>query len=412
MKNFAATLMLLYSINCFSQYADPNYPIPASGYGADGTHAVAVETFDNPNFAGHTVNIYHPADISTPVPTIFYSHAYGGTDPDNIIGMLNFVAKKGYAIVFVPYQTLASTSTPERYANLIAGFRKAAQDYPNIISTEKVGVMGHSFGGGASFGIAHELFTTDGWGTNGRFIYALAEWYSYNADNSILSSFPDNTKVLIEVFADDTTNDHRMAIDIFNNLNVAPSEKDFVMVPSSTVNGYNYQAVHNLPNTSAAFDALDYYAYYRFIDALADYTFYGAPEGKDVALGHGSAAQVTMPGEMNPLQSISAPYPIHPQSYYSFPCSYQDNPRADYCTAAAIDDIAGTEVVLFPNPVNDVLNISATAPQLNVNVYNSLGQKIVGYSVQGNYTSISMQGFAQGIYLVEVNGNTHKILHN
>lgn len=412
MKFITAACLLFYGLNCLGQYSDPNYTIPTSGYGADGNHTVAVEMFDNPNFAGHTINIYHPGDVTTPVPTIFYSHAYGGTDPENIIGMLNFVAKKGYAIVFVPYQTLAGTTVPERYANLLAGFRKAAQDYPDIISTDKVGFMGHSFGGGASFGIAHECFTTDGWGNNGRFVYALAEWYSYNADNSVLGSFPDNTKVLIEVFADDTTNDHRMAIDVFNSLNVASSEKDYVLVPSSTVNGYNYQAVHNLPNTSAAFDALDYYAYYRFIDALADYTFNGNAAGKNVALGHGNTAQVTMPGEMNALQSMASPYPVQSQSYYSFPCSYSDNPRIDYCTAAATDEYKENEIVLFPNPVNDVLNITTTVPQLNVNIYNTLGQKVAEYSTQGNYAGIEMQGLPQGVYFVYVNGIPHKILHN
>ncbi|MFP9113274.1 T9SS type A sorting domain-containing protein [Flavobacterium sp. RHBU_3] len=414
MKKYFYLLALALSQIAFAQYADPNYAIPATGYGSDGSHTVAVETFANVNFAGHTINIYHPGDISTPVPTIFYSHAYGGNDPENIIGMLEFVAKKGYAIVYVPYQTLATTTIQQRYDNLKAGFRKAAQDYPNIISTDKVGFMGHSFGGGASFAIAQELFTNDGWGTNGRFIYALAQWYSYFADNSLLDNYPDNTKVLIEVFADDSTNDHRMAIDVFNHLNVSAAEKDYVLVSSSTVNGYNYEATHSLPNTATAFDALDYYAYYRFIDALADYAFNGNTAGKDVALGHGSTAQVTMPGEMTPLQSFSNPYPLHLQSYYEFPCNNaDDNPRIDYCTTTAgIEEISNNVVSIYPNPATEVINITTTLATLSINIYSTMGQQVNHYELNQNAATINMQALPKGMYLVEVNGIAHKVIRN
>ena len=198
---YIITLFFITSFAAAQQYADPNFAKPSIGYGSDGTYTVAVEAFNNPNFNGHDIKIYHPQEITTPVPTIFYSHAYGGTDPDNILGVLEFIAKKGYAVVFVPYQTLATVTVTDRYANLIAGFRKAAQDYDDIIDTSKVGFLGHSFGGAASFGISHELFTVDGWGTNGRFIYALAQWYAYNLEPEDLTSFPPNTKVLVEIFA-------------------------------------------------------------------------------------------------------------------------------------------------------------------------------------------------------------------
>jgi predicted dienelactone hydrolase len=119
-------------------------PKPTSGYGSDGSYTVASQSFANPNFPTENIVIYYPLEITSKVPTIFYSHGFGGNDPDNIKGLLNFVAKKGYAIVFVPYQTIGVT-VPERYSILLNWFIKAARDYPNIIDTAKVGVMGHSF---------------------------------------------------------------------------------------------------------------------------------------------------------------------------------------------------------------------------------------------------------------------------
>jgi acetyl esterase/lipase len=52
-------------------------------------------------------------------------------------------------VVFVPYRTV-DISVDHRYQTLWEGFIKAATDYPNIIDTQKVGFMGHSFGGGAT----------------------------------------------------------------------------------------------------------------------------------------------------------------------------------------------------------------------------------------------------------------------
>lgn len=209
MKLVYTILALLgIAINSFGQYSDPNFPKPTSGYGSDGSHTIGIISFANPYYPAKNIEIYYPSDITAKVPTIFYSHAFGGNVSSNISGMLNFVAKKGYAIVYVPYQTTGITIY-DRYDNLLNGFRKAARDYPAIVDTTKVGFLGHSFGGGASFGNAYKCFTQNNWGQNGRFIYALAQWYSYNISQTELQSFPANTKLLTEIFNDDVTNDHR-----------------------------------------------------------------------------------------------------------------------------------------------------------------------------------------------------------
>ena len=143
--------------------------------------------------------------------------------------------------------------------------------------------------------------TENNWGDSGRFIYAMAQWYSLNISQTQLQSFPSNTKLLTEIFNDDGTNDHRMAIDIFNNINISPSEKDFILLKSDTIAGYVYLADHTVPQTSPAFNAFDYYAIYRLLDALCDYTFNGNLAGKNVALGNGSAAQITMPTGLKTL---------------------------------------------------------------------------------------------------------------
>jgi hypothetical protein len=310
----------------FSQYSDPNISKPATGYGSDGVHPVGVVSFQNPNFQGKKIEIYYPKDVKTKVPTLFFCHGYGGNNPKHIRGLLRFVASKGYAMVFVPYQTVKVT-IDDRYNNLLEGFRKAARDYPFIIDTTRVGFMGHSFGGGALFGVANKCFKENNWGSNGRFLFSMAPWYSFNISQDDLKSFPKDTKLISEVFDDDDTNDHRMAIDIFKSINIPDSEKDFILLKSSVVNGHNYEADHRVPSTSKAQNALDYYAIYRLLDALFDYTFTGNPAAKDVALGNGSKNQVEMPGGLTNLVVTDNPAATHPESNYKFRWSRFQNPR-------------------------------------------------------------------------------------
>lgn len=304
---------------------------PASGYGADGTYKVAEISFPNTEYPGTKVTIFHPQGTIVARPTIFYSHPYGGEDKEYNKGLFEFIAKKGYVVVFVPYPT-TDISIAHRYLTLWTGFTKAASDYPNIIDTKKVGFMGHSFGGGASIGLAYKAFTENGWGQDGRFLFTMAPWYSYQISPEQLGDFPANTKMITQVYDEDVYNDHRMAIDIFKNIGISNSEKDFYYLKPSVVAGYKYATEHNLPNSRSAYD---YYGVYRLLDALIDYSFNNSQAGKNVALGKGSAEQVAMPGYkgafMAPLEVTGNPSPKYDQGKYLFPCNSSDNPRIANC---------------------------------------------------------------------------------
>ena len=132
------------------------------------------------------------------------------------------------------------------------------------------------------------------------------------------------------------TIDHRMAIDIFKNINIPNAEKDFILIRKTVLPTYTYTAEHNLPNTRDAYDAYDYYGIYRLPDAMIDYSFNGNPAGKTVALGNGWAEQVTMPScngqALSPLQVTDNPVPLYPQGKYLFSRgSVSNNPRVASC---------------------------------------------------------------------------------
>lgn len=312
---------------------------PVSGYGADGPHPVNTLAFQNSAYKnGLDPEIFFPGDISGPRPTIFFAHGYGGTKSAYYQGIIDFLVRKGYAVVFVPYPTQAG-SVEERYDILWTGFKEAVTQFPQLIDTRKAGFAGHSFGGGASFAMAYKGFVTEGWGSEGRFIFSLAPWYAYQISAEQLSGYPGNTKLLMEVYADDEVNDHRIAIDLFNSVNVDDLEKDFVLVESDDVDGYRYRADHSLPVTFESrkrpLDAYDYYAVYRLLDALIDYSFNSSLSGKDTALGNGSAQQVTMPSckgdTLASLRVTDHPRPAHDPDYYFFSCEHKRNPRISFC---------------------------------------------------------------------------------
>lgn len=412
----ALVVSTLYHFSANAQiYGDPNIPKPSSGYGADGTHAIDSASFPNPNYAGQRVQVFYPTDVTGKVPTIFYNHAYGGYDSQNVLGLLRFAARKGYAIVFVPYQTLGVT-VEQRYDNLQTGFKMAAHKYTNIIDTTRVGFLGYSFGGGAAFANSLYFFRKYNWGSNGRFIYAMAQWYSYRLSNEQLAdSFPSNTKVLVQILDDDETNDHRMAIDVFSRINVPSSEKDFIKMRSDTLNGYVYSTAHSMPNSST-FDALDYYGYYRLLAALCDYTFTGSLVGKNVALGNGSTAQIAMPNGLKSLQQTDSPTIIYPQSKYLFPCTSTENPRQNYCPSAvtAVAKMAEkTKIDIYPNPIENVLNIAFTEEKSKrtLQIFNSLGQKIWEENITNQLNvSIDTSRWPHGVYWVDIDNFRQQIV--
>lgn len=400
MKLYYTTLIFFLSAySALAQIYTGPIPKPSSGYGADGSNTVAVERYANPNYPTEDIRIYYPSGISSPVPTIFYSHGFGGYDPLNITGLLNFVAKKGYAIVFVPYQTNGVTSQ-QRYTNLLNGFMKSARDFPNIIDTTKVGFMGHSFGGGASFANSHHCFTKLNWGSSARFIFASAQWYSLNISQAELLSFPNDVKLITMVYENDITNDHRMANDIFRTINIPASEKDYLLVKSDTIGNYTYDAIHGVPNTLSSFDALDYYALYRHLDALCDYTFNGSVAGKDVALGNGSANQIFMPTGMRKLVHSDNPTYAIIDTSYTYPCDANQNPRQNYCTTTSVNEVSKNNNVLGlnPNPASTELHIRSDFDIASIELLNELGQSLL----ITNSKTITITELPRGLYFVKV----------
>lgn len=408
MKNYISIIGLLIVCLCSINAQTYEGPIakPTSGYGADGIETVSNISIANPVYAAENITLFYPTGTTTAVPTICFAHGFALSSPFNYYeGFINFLVSKGYAVVFVPYPIADVGVT--RYQIMEQGFLAAASAHTNIIDTSRVGFIGHSFGGGAIFAIANNLYTNNNWGANGMFLTPIAQWYSFNISQSQLTSFNPNAKLLTVINEDDTVCDHRMAIDMFQNINIANNEKDIALLKSDMVNGYNYVSDHLMVTTETtnALDALDYYGLYRLVDALADYTFTGNSTAKDVALGNGSALQITMPIGMSNLVVDDAMIAQFPESNYDSPCSSPLNPRIASCvtlSASQQEDIA--EVSLYPNPSYNSLtiNVSSVLPEFNVEIYNVLGERVLTKNMKSSaQTTLNISALNSGIYILK-----------
>ena len=67
---------------------------------------------------------------------------------------------------------------------------------------------------------------------------------------------------------------------------------------------------------------------------------------------------------------------------------------------------------IYPNPVNDVLYIKSDNNIKEVNIYNIVGIKVATVSGQQSAISVDMSGFSSGVYFVEVDGKTFRVIRN
>ncbi|WP_157811798.1 T9SS type A sorting domain-containing protein [Tenacibaculum sp. SZ-18] len=403
------TLFLAIS-NCFGQYEGP-VPAITSGYGSFGTNGISVSYITNDNFLARDISVFYPKGITTAVPTIFFLHGWGGIYPSFSQETINNLVSNGYAVVHVPYKSFGVTNA-ERYTTLFDGFVKAAQNLPNIIDTSRVGFYGHSLGGGAVPRISYRLFTENNWGANGKFIYCDAPYYSFELGTSSLANFPTDCKMLTVLYDKDDINDLRMGMDVFNNISIDSNNKDCIIVYPDSVSGYVYEANHSEAaqyTTNSVYNAYDYYITFRLLNALADYTFTGNLTAKDIALGNGSAAQVSMGSQLNPLTVTDNPSPIYPESIYTNPCSDPINERTAFCSAIlSLNEIdsQSENISIYPNPTENQLTIDIDEIQseFTVSIFDMNGKLILESS---NQKILDLNVIETGVYFIHVNINSN-----
>ncbi len=237
------------------------------------------------------IHCYYPSNINTSdkrSPVILF----GGSRVDdnsykNYIELFKVMASHGYTVYFITH------SYSKRLAYIGEEFYKSAkavlenpEDSP-YLDTSKVGLMGLSSGAGALIYAGYRLFKEDGYGTRGKFIFQLSPNIAHNIEDGMLKNFPKNTFLLTQIYDhslpdiegkpnyyNESANDPRTFIDIFNNISIPIANKEFIIVRGAKGSGLKATHFTPLSQTDQLVDDLDRYAIFRPFLALADKAFY------------------------------------------------------------------------------------------------------------------------------------------
>ncbi len=110
---------------------------------------------------------------------------------------------------------------------------------------------------------------------------------------------------------------------------------------------------------------------------------------------------------------------IHCVTYnHRFGYALLGNPSGQNCATLATNSFNEDKenFEIFPNPSTDLIRFSIDQPA-TVSIYNSVGEKVLSdYKIDDKSTSISLESFSNGLYIVQLdlNGNNYfkKIMKN
>jgi len=448
MKLFLFIFSILSFINLQAQNLYPTLHDQSggisSGYGSWGTYGTIKETPIDVAGKG-TISFYHPIMTPTQLGTVIFISGWG-REASTYESFFHYLASLGYSVINI-YNTNPG-SIENSYANSVSMILESATThYPDWIDTTKIGLMGHSYGGGSTIWIGKELFGPDhNWGTNGRFIFLTAPWLSFLVDKDDLQNYPENVKLLIEISNDDLSTDasytwntdERAIRAIYELINIPDDEKDFIRVYSDPTtfiydgNNYTYNASHYVSYTGTVasdgnfqtYDAMDVYALNRLAHALIDYVFNGIEDGKAIALGNGSSAQIDM-GGLTELSVTDKPVISRPEEDFKYQCSATSGwgdpaiwKLQNYCIDTDNDGVIDFLKVesltqnlfkVYPVPTTSLVNIrfvSEFEKIERIEILNSAGSLVTKIIHPNTYT-LNLSELNTGTYFIKIETLKH-----
>ena len=319
MRKIAPFLMLFTAI-LFIKCGSTNDEVIIEGkpFGKIGTHRTA--TYTAGNYAYST--IYYPADIASldkKAPLLFFASGWFGNPETSskYETLLKFISSHGYVVIYTDEGSTTDTQhSIDAYKNILSN-RFFVDNLLQYTDTDKMGVIGHSAGGGIAFKILDYFSNTESYGTNGRFIMTLDPWFAFDMSAENMQSLPSNTNVVFIKFGEGGNNtadgtDARIPLTEYSLLtSIANPKKDYQV--------YDLEdADHNYPTGNRPVEEMQ--GILRPLDALMEYTFIEQSEStRVVALENGNDDPYA---NGNGIQVVN--------TTYVYPCDGA-NTLIDYC---------------------------------------------------------------------------------
>ena len=338
-------------------------------YGEGGTHPTA--HYDKVDTNRTTV--YYPTDLpeGKKVPVIFFSPGWNSQDnpyrSSQYTSLLTFMASHGYYVIYLRQGWLSGSAIPAYQAML--------DENKEHIDTTRIGVVGHSLGGGNTFKILDHFSKEKGYGENGRFNMVIEGWYAWQMDKEDMKTLPSNTNLIMQQYGPRGNNaindtDPRIVLTQYYLLDSIPNDQKDYQVYEEPDHRYPYG--HR--------EYSDMQIILKPLDALMEYTFKGTQGAHDIALEQGNDDPYKQ-GSEDAIQEVL------PIDHYGAKCSdsTEMNALIDYCTMRQFVKIDTNESIVKPAYL-----ASYSEPSFDTNV-----TRITDRSIQtGNAHPYPKQGTA------------------
>jgi hypothetical protein len=295
----AALLLVLFvaGADAFAENAPSPPAAPASGWGSPAArwpHA-AWSSFHNSKAQDYRVYVVKPVarEGSPPLPerlpVVAYLHGFGAIEPGFYAAWLEHMARQGTIVVYPSYPALESKTRLTRYDVMWSGLVEAldrldAGPGPRP-DRARLGVVGHSFGGGAVPAIAARA-SARGLGKDALWLESWAPWY--DLDRGAWASLPPHALLLSVGFCDDDVCETKLAENLVARATTIPADRKALLVFQSDHHGKpSLRASHSVPGTAWGTDTFDTRGVWRLDDALRDHALTGSKEARAAVFSKG-----------------------------------------------------------------------------------------------------------------------------
>ncbi len=274
-------------------------------FGQAGTHNIS-----NYYEAASETTIFYPSDATAAnkVPVVFFSPGWGNSNPDRYKTMMSFIASHGVAVIYAKDKTHWHPST--QVTDYDAMINDAAIN--PLLDTSKIGVIGHSLGGGHTFGIL-DIYSKApyNYGSSGRFLFAIEPWFAFDMMQADMQNLPNNTNAVIQQYGIGGFNsvnatDPRIPLTEYYMLeSIANNKKDYQVYNDAALDHYypydNAPYTVDYPSKQVILVALDALMEYTFVDSNNMTAHHAALEvGNDDPYADGNGIQTVFPrGDAN-----------------------------------------------------------------------------------------------------------------
>ena len=262
------------------------------------------------NFGNSTIYTPKVFDTIKGLPTVLFIPGWGSKDHKDYSSLLSFIASQGYGVIY-------SMCEKEKSANhFIERFLTTleSEEFSKKFDTTKIGVVGHSSGGGISFKAMSEFLKRD-FGKDGRFIFSMSSWFAFEMRGDDLQNLGVDTKVVMQEFSNDFTTDPRISLTLFSKLKVFEDKNRDYQI---------YKGDHYYPMGDRSYDKMQ--AVLKPLDALMDNVF------NKNQTAYNEALNVETNETINLKESSFYPFSCKGDSADIALISLLDEYGIDYCT--------------------------------------------------------------------------------